>query len=61
MQNVLPNTLATQNTKRNARMPIDMDPETMNVDELPGIWSPVQWELSEEERIMELEQQATAS
>jgi hypothetical protein len=42
-------------------MPIDIDPETMNVDDLPGIWSPVQWELSEEERIQELEMQATAS
>jgi hypothetical protein len=36
-------------------------PETIQVDELPGIWSPVQWELSEEERAAELEQQATAS
>ncbi len=42
-------------------MPKDMDPETMNADKLPGIWSPVQWELSEEERIYELHQQATAS
>ena len=42
-------------------MPIEIDPETMNVDDLPGIWSPVQWELSEDERIQELEMQATAS
>ncbi len=42
-------------------MPIDIDPETMNVDELPGIWSPVQWELTDEERLQELDQQATAS
>jgi len=35
--------------------------ETMNVDKLPGIWSPVQWELSEEERAVELENQSTAS
>ena len=42
-------------------MPRYVDPETMNVDELPGIWSPVQWELSEEERIQELHMQATAS
>lgn len=42
-------------------MPIDIDPETINVDELPGIWSPVQWELDENERIFELENQATAS
>ena len=36
-------------------------PETINVDELPGIWSPVQWEISAEEEIEELENQATAS
>jgi len=36
-------------------------PETIHVDDLPGIWSPVQWELSEEERVAELEQQANAS
>jgi hypothetical protein len=42
-------------------MPIDINPETMNVDELPGIWSPVQSPLSDEERIEELELQSTAS
>ncbi len=42
-------------------MPAIIDAETMNVDDLPGIWSPVQWELTEEERIQELEDQATAS
>ena len=42
-------------------MPIDIDPETIHVDNLPGIWSPVQWELDENERIYELESQATAS
>jgi hypothetical protein len=42
-------------------MPIDIDPETLNVDSLPGIWSPVQWELTEEERNQELDSQATAS
>jgi hypothetical protein len=42
-------------------MPRNVDPETINVDDLPGIWSPVQWELSEEERIQELHMQATAS
>jgi len=42
-------------------MPKIIDPETMYVDDLPGIWSPVQWELSEQERIQELEDQATAS
>jgi hypothetical protein len=36
-------------------------PETIPVDNLPGIWSPVQWELSEEERHQELEDQAVAS
>jgi hypothetical protein len=42
-------------------MPSVIDPETMPVDELPGIWSPVQWEISEEERVEEIEEQATAS
>lgn len=42
-------------------MPSIIDPETMYVDDLPGIWSPVQWELSEEERIQELDEQAIAS
>jgi hypothetical protein len=42
-------------------MPGVIDPETINADGLPGIWSPVQWELSEEERIQELETQTTAS
>jgi len=31
------------------------------VDELPAIWSPVQWEIDESERIQELHLQATAS
>jgi hypothetical protein len=38
-----------------------IDPETINVDDLPGIWSPVQWELSPDERRVELEDQASAS
>jgi len=42
-------------------MPIDIDPDTINIDALPGIWSPVQWEMSEEERVYELESQAAAS
>lgn len=42
-------------------MPGYMDPDTTNVDDLPAIWSPVQWELSEEEHIQELHQQAIAS
>ena len=42
-------------------MPGVIDPETMSTDDLPGIWSPVQWELSEEERREEIEQQAKAS
>ena len=42
-------------------MPGVIDPETMNVDDLPGIWSPVQWELTEEERNREIEEQARAS
>ena len=42
-------------------MPDIIDPQTMNADDLPGIWSPVQWELTEKERINELHTQATAS
>jgi hypothetical protein len=42
-------------------MPGVIDPETINVDELPGVWSPVQWELNEEERMQELDSQAIAS
>lgn len=42
-------------------MPKIIIPETINIDELPGIWSPVQWEISPEEEIEELESQATAS
>lgn len=42
-------------------MPRIIDPETMNADDVPAIWSPVQWELSEAERIQELESQAIAS
>lgn len=38
-----------------------IDHETMNVDELPGIWSPVQWELTDSERLAEIENQAIAS
>jgi hypothetical protein len=42
-------------------MPGVIDPETINAAPLPGIWSPVQWELTEDERVHELETQATAS
>jgi hypothetical protein len=42
-------------------MPGVIDPETTNTDGLPGIWSPVQWELTDDERISEVETQATAS
>ena len=42
-------------------MPGVIDPETMNAEGLPGIWSPVQWELTDEQRIRELENQTTAS
>jgi hypothetical protein len=38
-----------------------IDPETIYVDELPTVWSPVQGELSPEEHSRELEEQATAS
>jgi hypothetical protein len=42
-------------------MPSVIDPETLYVDDLPAIWSPVQWELSDEERVQAVEEQATAS
>jgi hypothetical protein len=42
-------------------MPSIIDPQTIHVDELPPIWSPVQWELSEEERVDAINEQATAS
>ncbi|MBN2550085.1 MAG: hypothetical protein JXB15_13055 [Anaerolineales bacterium] len=42
-------------------MPDVIEPDAMPVSELPGIWSPVQWDLSEEEKQEELEAQATAS
>jgi hypothetical protein len=42
-------------------MPSIIDPQTLYVDDIPAIWSPVQWELDEEERIQAVEEQATAS
>ncbi|MCX6071918.1 MAG: hypothetical protein NTU91_13855 [Chloroflexi bacterium] len=42
-------------------MPSVIDPETMHVDSLPVVWSPVQSPLTEEERAREVEEQATAS
>ncbi|MBT3337820.1 MAG: hypothetical protein HN855_06695 [Anaerolineae bacterium] len=42
-------------------MPSIIDHETIHVDDLPPVWSPVQWELSEKERVEELETQARAS
>jgi hypothetical protein len=42
-------------------MPSIFDPQTIHVDELPPIWSPVQWELTEEERVEAINEQATAS
>jgi hypothetical protein len=36
-------------------------PRTMNTDGLPGIWSPVQWELNKEERVEELDTHSTAT
>ena len=42
-------------------MPGDIDYETIHVDELPTIWSPVQHELAPEEHAKELQDQATAS
>jgi hypothetical protein len=42
-------------------MPSVIDPETVHVDRLPVVWSPVQSPLAEEERAREVEEQATAS
>jgi hypothetical protein len=42
-------------------MPSVIDPETLHVDRLPVVWSPVQSPLAEEERAREVEEQATAS
>jgi hypothetical protein len=42
-------------------MSISIDPENMNVDELPVIWCPVQDELSFSESEEEIRDQATAS
>ena len=42
-------------------MPSIIDPQTIHVDKLPPIWSPVQWELTEEERVEAVNEQAIAS
>jgi hypothetical protein len=42
-------------------MPGIIDPETLHVDELPGVWSPVQWEQTPEDRLREETDQARAS
>lgn len=42
-------------------MPGVIDPETMSVDSLPGVWAPIQWEQNEQERALEVENQASAS
>lgn len=42
-------------------MPSVIDTLALDVNELPAVWSPVQWELTEDERVQELENQASAS
>lgn len=42
-------------------MPGIIDPQALNVNDLPTIWSPVQWELTDEERLQEVQDQGTAS
>jgi hypothetical protein len=42
-------------------MPTIIDTHALDANELPAVWSPVQWELDEAERMQELETQATAS
>ncbi|MBN2258472.1 MAG: hypothetical protein JW704_11765 [Anaerolineaceae bacterium] len=42
-------------------MPGYIDAEFMHVDDLPGIWSPIQWDLTDAEKVDEVEEQARAS
>lgn len=42
-------------------MPAIIDTQALNVNDLPTIWSPVQWELTIDERVEELDNQHTAS
>ena len=42
-------------------MPGFIDPQFTNASNLPTIWSPVQWELTDAQRMNELDNQATAS
>lgn len=42
-------------------MPGVIDPQTIEVNHLPVIWSPIQSPLAEDERVRELDLQATAS
>ncbi|GAB4530170.1 MAG: hypothetical protein Fur0018_17250 [Anaerolineales bacterium] len=42
-------------------MPSIIDPDTLYVDDLPGIWSPVQWRQTPDEVAQEEENQATAN
>ena len=42
-------------------MPGIIDPLSITTNQLPTIWSPVQWELTDAERVDELDNQATAS
>lgn len=42
-------------------MPSNIDTHSLDANELPAVWSPVQWELTEDERAQELENQASAS
>ncbi len=42
-------------------MPSNIDTHALDANELPAVWSPVQWDLTEDERVQELENQASAS
>jgi hypothetical protein len=42
-------------------MPGDIDPETINTDSLPCVWSPIQRELTKEEHAYKLDTHSTAS
>ena len=42
-------------------MPAIIDPFHMHLDQFPSVWSPVQWDLSPEERVKEIKGQARSS
>jgi hypothetical protein len=47
--------------KEELDMQSELEPESFEVNELPTVWSPAQWEVTPEEQAVEDEEQATAS